>query len=147
MPFRYIGDYAPLSTSVNDRILLMSDSQDSILRHSFTQHIPKSISDKVNFLLDDNKGGNYNGGGKFNGRQNQGNETNRSKPDLVSDNDKNHSKWRFKESKDFAKIFYKNQHKCPKMSDGKSICMKFFIWGYCDKSCTRVCDYNSWSPR
>jgi hypothetical protein len=92
MPFRYIRDHAPLSTSVNDRIL--------------------------------------HGGGKFNGRQNQGNENNRSKPDLVSDNDKNHSKWtkwRFKEGKDFAKTFYKNQHQCPKMSDGKSICMKFFM--------------------
>jgi hypothetical protein len=114
-------------SSVNDRILLMSGSQDSILRHSFTQHIPKSISDKINFLLDNNKDGKHNGSGKFNERQNQGFENNRSKPDLVSDNDKNHSKWRIKEGEDFAKTFYKNQRRCPKTSNGKSICMKFFI--------------------
>jgi len=114
-------------SSVNDRILLMSDSQDSILHHSFTQQIPKSISDKINFLLDNNKDGKHNGSGKFNERQNQGFENNRSKPDLVSDNDKNHSKWRIKEGEDFAKTFYKNQRRCPKTSNGKSICMKFFI--------------------
>jgi len=34
-------------TSVNDRVLMMSDFQDSILRHSFIQQIPKSLSDKV----------------------------------------------------------------------------------------------------
>jgi hypothetical protein len=43
-----------------------------------------------------------------------------------------------KQGEEFAKVFYKNQKQCPKTSDGKQICMKYFIRGFCDKSCPRV---------
>jgi hypothetical protein len=128
----------PDRSSVNDRILLMSETQDSILRHSFIQQIPKSISDKINFLLENTKDNKHQGGGKHNGRQGQGNEYHHFKPDIITDNDKNHTNWRIKEGEDFAKTFYKNQKQCPKTQDGKPICMKFFIRGFCDKNCTRV---------
>ncbi len=34
-------------TSVNDKVLIMDDYQDQILRHSYFQQIPKSIQDKI----------------------------------------------------------------------------------------------------
>jgi hypothetical protein len=41
--------------SVNDNILQMSDIQDSILRLNFSQMLPKSISDKVQLMMNVNK--------------------------------------------------------------------------------------------
>jgi hypothetical protein len=38
--------------SINDLILLMEDALSSILRHNFHQHLPKSIFNKFQFLLD-----------------------------------------------------------------------------------------------
>jgi hypothetical protein len=116
----------------------MSETQESILHHSFVQQIPKSISDKINFLSENVKDGKYQSNGKNNGRQGQINDNHRSKPDMISDNDKSHSNWRIKEGEDFAKTFYKNQKHFPKTQDGKPICMMFFIRGFCDKNCTRV---------
>jgi hypothetical protein len=46
--------------------------------------------------------------------------------------------WHVKQGEDFAKVFYKNQKLCPKTHDGKTICMKYFLRGFCDKSCTRA---------
>jgi len=76
--------------------------------------------------------------GKHNGRQGRSNNYHQFKPDIITDNDKNHTIWRIKEGEVFAKTFYKNQKQCPKTHDGKSICMKFFIQGFCDKTCTCV---------
>jgi hypothetical protein len=56
---------------------------------------------------------------------------------MIHDNDKNHSHWRLKEKENFAQVFYKNQKECPKNSEGKLICMKFFLRGICNKSCPR----------
>lgn len=125
--------------SVNDRILLMSDIQDSILRHNFVQQIPKSISDKILNTQDILKDGKVQGGGKFQGKQDQGNNIKgNGKLEIVSDNDKNHSSWRAKNGKDFTKVFYKNQRQCLRTHDGKPIGMKFFIRGFCDKSCSHT---------
>jgi hypothetical protein len=124
--------------SVNDKILLMSDTQDSILRHNFIQQIPKSLLDKGNAAQEGTRDGKFNPGGRLQGRQGNGHDLHKGKPDLITDNDKNHSNWRVKQGEDFAKAFYKNQCQCPKTHDGKSICMNFFIRGFCDKSCPRV---------
>jgi hypothetical protein len=118
--------------SVNDRILFMSDIQDSILRHNFIQQLPKMLSDKVEGIRD---GKSLN---KNIGKQNSGQDTNKNKQEIISDTDKNHASWRVKQGQDFLKVFYKNQRQCPKTHDGKPICMKFFIRGFCDKSCSRV---------
>jgi hypothetical protein len=125
--------------SVNDRILLMTDTQDSILRHNFSQQLPKSISDKVLATLETPKDrdGKHPGGGKPLGRLGQGNDFNKNR-DIITDSDKNHAHWKLREGENFAKVFYKNQRQCPKTQDGKQICMKFFLRGICDKSCTRV---------
>lgn len=42
---------APNRSSVNDNILRMTDTQDSILRLNFSQMLPKAISDKVQIQL------------------------------------------------------------------------------------------------
>jgi hypothetical protein len=42
-----------------------------------------------------------------------------------------------KENENFAQVFNKNQKDCPKKSNGKYICMKFFLHGICNKSCPR----------
>jgi hypothetical protein len=46
--------------------------------------------------------------------------------------------WHLQDGEIFSKLFYFNQKKCPKTSDGKLICMKLFIRGICDKSCNQV---------
>jgi hypothetical protein len=120
-------------SSVNDRILFMTDTQESILHHNFIQQIPKMLSDKVEAL----KEGKTIGGNKLSGKQGGGQDK-KGKQEIISDTDKNHASWRIKQNEDFSKLFYKNQRECPKTSDGKPICMKFFIRGFCDKSYTRV---------
>jgi hypothetical protein len=119
--------------SVNDRILFMADTQDSILRLNFQQQIPKLLSDKIENLRDGKPHG-----GKNLGKQGSNQDSNKGKQEIIYDNDKNHANWHVKQGEDFSKVFYKNQRQCPKTLDGKPICMKFFIRGFCDKSCTRV---------
>jgi hypothetical protein len=124
--------------SVNDRVLFMNDIQDSILHHNFSQQLPKSISDKVQANLDSlkEKEGKFQGGYKQQGKLGNSLETNKHK-EIVTDNDKNHSHLRLHDGENFAKVFYKNQRQCPRTQDNKQICMKFFLRGICDKSCTR----------
>jgi hypothetical protein len=126
-------------TSVDDRILLLSDTQDSIICHSFIQQIPKSLIEKVNTQSESLKDGKSFGGSKHQNKQGNGSEQKGGeKSEIITDSDKSHSQWRAKNGEDFAKVFYKNQHQCPKTKDGKIICMKLFIRGFCDKSCNRV---------
>jgi hypothetical protein len=124
--------------SVNDRVLFMSETQDSILRHSFIQQLPKALSDKAHSNHEGHRDGKSQGGNKYQGKQGHGNESTKGKPEIISDNDKHHTSWRIKQGEDFTKVFYKNQRQCPKTHDGKPICIKFFIRGFCDKSCTRA---------
>lgn len=113
----------------------MTDTQDSILRLNFTQMLPKSINDKIISYLDQSKEGKFNGNGKFQEKKKQGG--NNDGKDIVHDNDKNHLHWRLKENENFSRTFYKNQKECPKTSEGKYICMKYFLCGICTKSCPR----------
>jgi hypothetical protein len=122
--------------SVNDRVLRMTDIQDSILRLNFNQMLPKSINDKILLQLENYKEGKVNGGSKHQGKKFPSGNQDQNK-EIIYDNDKNHSHWRLKENENFAKVFYKNQKECPKDSDGKHICMKFFLRGICNKSCSR----------
>ncbi len=50
--------------SVNDRVLWMTDIQDSILRLNFNQMLPKSINGKILFQVKQNKESKFNGGNK-----------------------------------------------------------------------------------
>jgi hypothetical protein len=78
--------------SVNDRVLLMADTHDSILRHDFVQQIPKLINDRIIKILDTPKDGKYQGNGKLLGKQGQGGDPKRGqKAHIIIDNDKNHS--------------------------------------------------------
>ncbi len=117
--------------SVNDRVLMMNDAQDSILRHNFIQSIPKSIMDKVENLNDKK---NNDGGQDFLKFRNKYREDKKQ----IHNNDKAHLKWRLQDGETFSKIFFPNAKKCPKTKDGKQMCMKFLIRGICDPSCTRA---------
>jgi hypothetical protein len=97
----------------------MSDTQESILRHNFIQQIPKSISDKITANLENLRDGKQHGGGKYQGKQGLGGDLKgNGKPEIITDNDKNHSQWRVKTGEDFAKVFCKYQCQCPKTHDG-----------------------------
>ncbi len=126
--------------SVNDNVLRKSDVQESILDLNFSQILPKSIQDKISLLLNANKDDKDKGNGLGqNGRRFPGtNQDQKDKQDLIYDNDKSHQHWRVKENENFSKVFYSHQKDCPKNSEGKSICMKFFLRGVCTKSCSRV---------
>ncbi len=52
--------------------------------------------------------GQFNGGGRFQGRQGNGHDPNKGKPDIITNNDKKHAKLRVKQGEDFAKVFHKN---------------------------------------
>ncbi len=112
----------------------MADIQDSILRLNFNQMLPKSINDKIQSYQEQNKEGKFNKGGKQLGKKGEHDKT----KDIIHDNDKNHSHWHLKENENFAQTFYKNQKECPQSSDGKQICMKFFLRGIFTKSCPRA---------
>jgi hypothetical protein len=129
---------APNRSSVNDNILHMTDTQDLILRLNFSQMLPNTISDKVMTQLGlgkDEKGKGLGQGKQLGKCLPAGNQE---KQDLVYDNGKSHHHWRIKDNENFAKIFYKNQRECPKTSEGKLICMIFFLQGICTKTCTRT---------
>jgi hypothetical protein len=130
---------APNRASVNDSVLHMSAVQESILSLNFTQRLPKSISDKVQPQLgpgkDDKNGGIGKNGKRFPGASQ---DQDKDKQDMVYDSDKSHQKWRVKENENFSRTFYRNQKECPKSTEGKPICMKFLIRGFCTKNCMRA---------
>jgi len=125
--------------SVNDNALRQSDIQESILSLNFSQMLPKSISDKVLAQLGNNKDDKDKGGagGGRHGKRFLGANTD-NKEDVVYDNDKSNKNWKLKEDENFGKVFYAHQKDCPKTSEGKLICMKFFLRGVCMKTCNRV---------
>jgi hypothetical protein len=120
--------------SVNDKVLIMQEIQDMLLRHNFMQQFPKSIMENIPESTE--KNGPYLGG-KNNGKLEQGLQKDGGK-EMIHDPDKSHLHWRIQDGEDFSKIFYNNQRKCPKTKEGKTICMKLFLQGFCDTSCPRV---------
>jgi len=134
--------------SVNDRVLQMTDIQDSILRMSFSQTIPKPLIDKISNYLESNrekdKDGKNGKNGKFNGINSQANAyknqggDGKGKQDVVYNQDKSHPHWRLRDGENFTKVFYNRGKECPKTKDGKIMCMKYLIRGLCDASCNRV---------
>jgi len=58
--------------------------------------------------------------------------------DIITDPDRSHLRWRIKEGENFTQVFYANQKKCQKTTEGKTICMKLFLRGICNKSFTRA---------
>lgn len=111
----------------------MHESQDMILCHSFTQQPPKSISDRI---IEPKEKPEIPGkllGPKFG--QNKDKNLNK---EIIIDNDKSHLHWHIKDGKNYSTLFYRNEKKCPKPKDGQSICMKLFLHGVCDKSCTHA---------
>jgi len=131
--------------SVNDRVLLLEDVQESILGFYFARNIPKSISDKIQNYLDqkDKDKNGKKGEGKFGGGGNgnikfKGQGDGKGKQDVIHNSDKSHPNWRLKDGENFSKLFYHRQKDCPKTANGELICMKFLIRGLCVSSCSRA---------
>lgn len=129
--------------SVNDKVLFMSNKRDLIIEHNFTYTIPKLLQDKVlkppQDVLDQDKSQKFLKGKNDKDVKDKDNKNGfKSLKDIIVDNDPNHTPWRLQDGENFSKLFYFNQKKCPKTADGKQICMKLFIRGICDKSCSRV---------
>jgi len=127
--------------SVNDDVSCMHEVKDSILNLAFSRQIPKSISDKMNNHLekfadkdDKGKNGKLKGGSNNNGNNQDGKKN----QEVLYNSDKSNNHWRLQEGENFSKVFYNKQKECPKTADGKLICMKFFVRGLCDKSCSRA---------
>ncbi len=127
--------------SVNDRVLLMSEKRDLIIQHNFTYNIPKVLKDKLfhskkpELDVKDEQGKTN----KHLGDNNRDKKNHfKSWKDIITDNDPKHAHWRLQDGENFSRRFYHNQRKCPKTKDGKLICMKLFIRGICDKTCTRA---------
>jgi hypothetical protein len=125
--------------SVNDRVLFMSDKRDLIVQHNFTYNIPKMIHDKLvkKFPVDTEDKEKIPKVNKVKTDKDQ-KQNLKSLKVIIMDNNPSHAAWRLQDGENFSKLFYFNQKKCPKATDGKQICMKLFIWGICDKSCTRA---------
>jgi hypothetical protein len=88
--------------SVNDKVLMMQDTQDLILQHNFIQQLPKTIADKFSNsddLQDKFKWEKWNGG-KFNPLQdkNGGKE-------LLSNNDKSYLCWKIKDGENYTNMY------------------------------------------
>ncbi len=101
--------------SVNDRVLLVQDQHDMILRHSFTQQLPHIILDKVpnpDESIKQGTGGNGQGKGK--GGKDKSNVHNDKKV-IITDDDKKHLKWRVRPEENFTKIFYVYQRSAQKI--------------------------------
>jgi len=93
----------------------MTDIQDSILRMSFNQTLPKPIIDKISNYLESNKEKDKDGkdgkNGKLNGRNGHGNVHKnhggdvKGKQDVVYIFDKSHPHWRLRDGENFTKVF------------------------------------------
>lgn len=88
---------SPDHSSVNDKVLMMQDSQDMILHHNFIQQIPRLISDRISEQKDETKIP-----GKIpNQRLDQKKDKNLQK-EIVVDNQKSHLRWRVKEGENYS---------------------------------------------
>jgi hypothetical protein len=123
---------------VNDACLLSSDIQDSIIRKNFSQSIPRQLMERVEELeskvtnknLDKNENIEK-GNGKYKNKQIE-----EGKP--IYNNNKNHKRWRLQDGREYSKIFFPFQKQCRKTKEGKQMCMKFLIRGFCEASCPRA---------
>jgi hypothetical protein len=122
----------------------MSDKKDLIIQYNFSFNLPRLLQEKMIKPKSSNaneKDFKSNGKDK-DGRKLKGDKDNKNKfkswKHIVMDNNTKHAHWRLQDGEHYSKLFYFNQKKCPKTKEGKLLCMKLFIRGICDKSCTRV---------
>jgi len=119
----------------------MSVKRDLIIQHNFTYNIPKLLRDKLfqSKKVEPEQKVENGRANKLLGEYDKDKKHQfKSWKDIITDNDPKHVNWRLQDGENFSQRFYLNQKKCPKTKDGKTICMKLFICGICDKSCTRA---------
>jgi len=122
--------------TVNSKILQMQDLQNNIERHNFSYVLPQVLLDKLLPDPSDIPSGSENNGKKI--------PKKRDKIEIDNDNKKkqriedNHKQWHVRPNENFSELFWKNTFHCPKTKNGNIICMKFFVKGFCTKTCNRA---------
>jgi hypothetical protein len=117
---------------------MMQDKQDLIIQHNFTYRLPKVILDKLQETNDKKSVNKDKEKEQLPGKQEGKNDQKiKSIKDVLMNHDPNHLQWCIKDGENFSKVFYSNGKKCPKTSDGKLICMRYFLREICDKSYNR----------
>lgn len=97
-------------SSVNDKILLMHEKQDSITQYNFTYRLPTAILDKITETLNSKESGKVSKKYKWKGKNGKFEHKNQitSLKDIVTDNDPSHLRWWIKENENFSRTFYFN---------------------------------------
>ena len=114
----------------------MQDLPNNIERHNFSYILPRILSEK--FLPEPTNGAKTppkKPGKKRDQKEKDTDNDSIKKKQRIEDN---HKHWHVKPNENFSDLFWKNSSKCPKTKNGSIICMKFFIKGFCNKSCNRA---------
>ncbi len=122
--------------AINSRILHMQDLPNNIERHNFSYILPRILSEK--FLPEPTNGAKTppkKPGKKRDQKEKDSDKDSIKKKQRIEDN---HKHWHVKPNENFSDLFWKNSSKCPKTKNGSIICMKFFVKGFCNKSCNRA---------
>ncbi len=122
--------------AINSKILQMQDLQNNIERHNFSYILPRVLSDK--FLPEPTNGAKTppkKPGKKRDQKDKDSDKDSNKKKQRIEDH---HKHWHVKPNENFSDLFWKNSSKCPKTKNGSTICMKFFLKGFCNKSCSRA---------
>jgi hypothetical protein len=114
----------------------MQDLQNNIERHNFSYVLPRVLLNK--FLPDSSdipSGSENNGKRILKKRDKIEIDKDNKKKQRIKDNDE---QWHIKPNEIFSELFWKNTSHCPKTKNENIICMKFFIKGFCTKTCNRA---------
>ncbi len=120
--------------AINSRILQMQDLQNNIERHNFSYILPRVLLDKFTPDVENTNGKEHNGK-KLGKKREKQEQENLKKKQRIEDN---HKQWHLKPNENFFELFWKNTAHCPKTKNGNIICMKFFVKGFCNKTCNRA---------
>ena len=132
---------------VNDKVLEMEASMQSIEQQNFQQVLPPGLlalkqadddnQERKRLLLDQEGGGAGGGGLDKNGKRIKGGKLkpeDKGKGNKVENKDKS---FLLQDGENFSKLFYKNRENAPK-DNNKIICLSYHIRGFCYDKCDRV---------
>ena len=118
----------PNREDVDDQVIDFASGHRDIRLGSFFHALPDCLKLKATEQVqkDTNKRSNANTGGR-NGQDSQ---------EKRIKNEKLNQKWKLRDNEPFHDVFNKNCRHAPK-DNGKAICLKWFVKGFCEKSCPR----------
>jgi hypothetical protein len=119
---------------VNDKKIFMQQTQAYIESQRFFYQLPKHLQDKIKPLEDNSDKTDKD---KKDGKKRPGHDKN----DYLKRqrvNEEQHPHWHLKEGENYGQLFYPYADKSPKTTNGSTICVRFFVRGFCEKTCTRA---------